>query len=319
MTNRPSKGFTLIELLVVIAIIAILIGLLLPAVQKVREAANRIACINNLKQIGLAMASHHDSTNAFPSGGWGHFWTGDPDRGTGLNQPGSWCYQILPYLEQESVYKLGSDGLPDIITPAQLAGAAQAMSTPIKVFNCPSRRPAIAYPNPGQPPRYNASLSEGNNRTDYIGNYGNVPMYWDRGPSIASGFAGIGFFNTSGMTGLFGQRRFVRIQDITDGTSNTYLVGEKNLDPDVYKTGTSLNDNESLFCGDDLDMVGYTNDRPLQDIRGGCFPTRFGSIHTSTWQVTFVDGSVRSLSYTINPTTHLYLGSIQDGQPVSLD
>jgi prepilin-type N-terminal cleavage/methylation domain-containing protein len=96
------NGFTLIELLVVIAIIAILIGLLVPAVQAVRESAARTQCMNNLKQIGIAFHNHHDRYRFLPSGGWGFLWVGDADRGAGANQPGSWIFHILPFLEQEN-------------------------------------------------------------------------------------------------------------------------------------------------------------------------------------------------------------------------
>src|SRR5262249_49688412 len=108
--SRPSGalGFTLIELLVVIAIISLLIFLLLPAVQKVHETANRVKCSNNLKQIGLAMHNHEAVFKRFPTGGWGWFWIGDPDRGTDERQPGGWIFNLLPYMEQDNVYRMGA-------------------------------------------------------------------------------------------------------------------------------------------------------------------------------------------------------------------
>ena len=99
MARQHNRGFTLVELLVVIAIIGILIALLLPAIQAAREAARRMQCSNNLKQIGQACLSHVDSLKFFPTGGWGWGWAGEASRGFGPGQPGGWAYNILPYME----------------------------------------------------------------------------------------------------------------------------------------------------------------------------------------------------------------------------
>ena len=101
------KGFTLVELLVVIAIIGILVALLLPAIQAAREAARRSQCQNNLKQLALGCLQHHDTFGMLPSGGWSWHWTGDPDMGFGREQPGSWLYHILPFIEEDDLHAAG--------------------------------------------------------------------------------------------------------------------------------------------------------------------------------------------------------------------
>src|SRR5436190_1167413 len=134
--QRKRSGFTLIELLVVIAIIAILIGLLVPAVQAVREAASRSTCQNNLHQMGVAFHNIHSLTKKLPSGGWGWDWVGDPDRGYGPEQPGGWVYNLLPYMEQENLRNLGKG----LNWAGKKAAAAQVLQTPVPGFNCPTRR-----------------------------------------------------------------------------------------------------------------------------------------------------------------------------------
>src|SRR5438309_1819812 len=120
-----NRGFTLIELLVVIAIIAILIGLLLPAVQKVREAAARVSCQNNLKQLGLALHSYHDANNAFPPAAWRESIKDDTSKSFSAY---SWSYFLLPYVEQTAVYSsipFVRNGFDPNVTPAANYGPYQ--------------------------------------------------------------------------------------------------------------------------------------------------------------------------------------------------
>jgi len=138
--HSHSRGFTLVELLVVIAIIGILIALLLPAIQAAREAARRQQCVNNLKQLSLAALTQHETVKHFPTGGWGWFWVGDPDRGLGEDQPGGWAFNVMPFTEEDAAYKVASDGDPVNMSQRQLDAIRDIINKPLSLIGCPSRR-----------------------------------------------------------------------------------------------------------------------------------------------------------------------------------
>jgi prepilin-type N-terminal cleavage/methylation domain-containing protein len=328
LTSR-RRGFTLIELLVVMAIIAILVGLLLPAVQKVREAAARTKCANNVKQLSLGMLNYHFTAGSFPSGGWGYRWVGDPDRGK-KEQPGSWIYSILPYIEQENLYRLPADNQANSITATQKANAKIMCATPLSILHCPSRRDAVARQfDPAQLTggaiAYNADGTGPVAKTDYVANGGDHPVNWGGGPEPVYAFAGTGFQDMSSTTGIVAQRSHIRIADIRDGASNTYLLGEKCMDPIHYEDGLASNDDQSAYSGDQEDTCGWTATPqgvdlpPSQDRSPMAWPTRFGSAHPAVFIMAFADGSVRAISYGIRSDVHHLLGGRADGKVVSYD
>ena len=329
--GRPQRGsrvgFTLVELLVVIAIIGILVALLLPAVQAAREAARRTQCTNHLKQIGLGAHMHIDTHGHLPTGGWGWGWVGDPDRGAKKDQPGGWCFNLLPYMEQGSLYDLASDGQPDVITAEQRALAKQMIESPVLFFNCPSRRQATTFPFDHATP-VNSDPTEANARSDYAGNAGDLnPGNAGFGPNSLdaalthnwphSGHLGQGLNHT----GAIFQRSSVRLAEITDGTSNTYLVGEKYLNPDMYLSGQGSGDDQTLLMGFDRDIHRWTHPFhfPAQDRPGYSHTFAFGSAHSGGWNVVMCDSSVRTVSYSLDPDLHRRLGNRQDGLPVDLN
>ena len=170
-TAASTAGFTLVELLTVIAIIGVLIALLLPAIQSARESARRVHCGNNIRQLALGCQQHLTQHGSFPSAGWGWCWTGDPDRGFGKSQPGSWAFSVLPFIEQTNIYAMAADGDPVTVTTQQQQKANEAARIPLTIFNCTARRPAAAYPSPcyansGNTMR-NADTPTSTNRSDY--------------------------------------------------------------------------------------------------------------------------------------------------------
>jgi prepilin-type N-terminal cleavage/methylation domain-containing protein/prepilin-type processing-associated H-X9-DG protein len=281
--RRSIYGFTLIELLVVIAIVGTLIGLLLPAVQKVREAANRAKCLNNLKQIALAFHNHQGQFGFFPSGGWDWwstptFLNGQPV--VGEPQRAGWGYQILPFVEGDNAWR-GGQATTDVGRSQVAVGAAN------NLFFCPSRRSAqtVVFTDPG----YMGGLPTTCALCDY------ATSNWEE-------------------TGVVRYRQPVRIDDITDGTSNTLLAGDKRLNRRLM--GQPQKDDDTGYAtGFDADVVRQTTRPPLPDHFGaGDGDMRFGSSHPGRFNAAFADGSVRPISYSVDPTTFRYLGDRADGQ-----
>jgi prepilin-type N-terminal cleavage/methylation domain-containing protein/prepilin-type processing-associated H-X9-DG protein len=286
VSNRKRNAFTLVELLVVIAIIGVLVGLLLPAIQAAREAARRSQCTNNLKQIALAVQGHLDARQHFPSGGWGFDWTADPNLGYGPDQPGSWIYNVLYYMERSTLRSLGKG--QTTTSPGFRAASTTRHQTAVAEFNCPSRRPAKPFLSPWGPPDGDdikeqpwlaeVARSPGVAKSDYAANSGDAqrfagdafyrpdsyaaiqPSQWTPTNNCESGPAADQGDARFCQTGVMYYRSALKAGQVEDGFANTYLAGEKWMPVDGYEgvgddedDGYTAGDNQSMYTGYEWD------------------------------------------------------------------
>jgi prepilin-type N-terminal cleavage/methylation domain-containing protein len=292
-TNR-RRGFTLVELLVVLAIIAVVAGLLLPAIQSIREAASRAKCMNNLKQMGLALHLFHGDYARLP-----------PSRLSDLHA--TWAVVILPYVEQGALYNQWNLPLPYYNqTPA-------ARMTPVPLYYCPTRRTpqtdpvaSIAGDQFDDPPPL------GPHTPGALGDYAACT-----GTDNCDGADCRGAVNGAFRANYDENLRFlgyVTFAMITDGLSNTFFIGEKHVQIDSFGKGPldcSLYNGDYWVCSTRSAGPSY----PLAPSPASAAPV-FGSYHPGVCQFLLGDGSVRPVAIGTDPKTLALLANIADGQPV---
>jgi prepilin-type N-terminal cleavage/methylation domain-containing protein/prepilin-type processing-associated H-X9-DG protein len=332
--NIAWRGFTLVELLVVIAIIGILVALLLPAIQAAREAARRSQCTNQLRQLAISFHNHHDVQKHMPTGGWWVTFLGYPEYGFGKEQPGGWMYNILPFMEENALHDLGKGATG----AARRQATKERIERPFEGMTCPSRRRANVYDY----------LSTGNSfidcdpfdlcsKSDYAANAGD-----NLSPEPESGLPYTATTYEEGLnhdwtqvrtinlkletqfTGVVFVRSEINFRQITDGSSKTYMVGEKYLSTDNYDDGLDFGDNEPAFGGGNADTLRITSPAKRFNVKLPLGPDHagssddngeyiFGSAHTGGFNMAFCDGSVRIIQFDIDPEIHRTYGHRSDG------
>lgn len=330
MRSRSRHAFTLIELLVVMAIVGVLVGLLVPAVQKTRETANRLSCKNNLHQIGLALHSYHDSHKVFPPG---YVSTVGPSSLSDDQGPGwGWAALILPYLEYQDVYNQIKFSA-DIKDPVN----ADVRTISLAVFRCPTDAPmtdtVFTVDQLNDPtPDYTTPLLDVNGKPvqvahcNYVGIFGNPEI------TVDPGFLSPVPERSLAHRGMFYRNSRISLTDVLDGASNTLFVGERSSNL-AYATWTgavtggqvppkkpdTLNfgpEGAPILClghtGDSSDVPPHTPNSPVNHVDD------FWSRHVLGVNFLFVDGSVRVIGNNISPTVWWALGTRCGGEVVDV-
>jgi prepilin-type N-terminal cleavage/methylation domain-containing protein/prepilin-type processing-associated H-X9-DG protein len=321
--NKRSHGFTLIELLVVIAIIAILIGMLLPAVQKVREAAARSSCQNKLKQLALALHNYHDPNGKFPPGAQEDVLPRPTPATATYIRGTSWIVFILPYIEQEALYKQYRFDLPYNSVENGLVGA-----NVVPALYCP------AGPEPRQYLDPNTNVTT-NPSTHYYGVMG--PGYPTNPTTLV--YNGITFNYTVGNAGSNGAWsahgmlsqyrdnpgsvstfRLVKLTDVTDGLTNTLMLAEMSMtlpagQTNQYRTWIRGNNGGSGACK----VVNYPINSTFYNGSNNFNAISFGSNHSGGCNFALGDGSVRFISQSIDLALYMAMASINSGEVVALN
>jgi prepilin-type N-terminal cleavage/methylation domain-containing protein len=294
--ERRRSGFTLIELLVVIAVVSLLMALLLPAVQRVREAANRASCNNNLHQIGLAFHMYHIDYGKLP-----------PNRLGDLDA--TWAVLILPYIEQTNLYAQWD------ISQIYYDQSDIARLTQVPIYFCPSRRTAQSPPGHSISGDQNDDIGPvlGPFVPGALGDYATCTGTDNCDGTDCDGQVFNGAFRAA--KNQYGQSLgYISFNDITDGLSNTFFAGDKHVQMGYFGCGVldcSLYNGDYWMCSSRSAGPNYPlAQKPTDSVIG------FGGYHTGVCQFLFGDGSVHALANSTDPNVLALLANIADGQPI---